>query len=248
MNCGGLEAAARVARGREAAAAVLTLWQDAAPTGKQPARSLTVADVGRYSSFVTWLKEPLGYSSTGATRCVQSARTLSVLQEVGCPAHISVTVVVQRLVSQDITFLLRNAPLDSKLDLAILCDEDTVRHILTSAINAGAKGASRMYNLVSAIEKVVSFMTSVYKLEATSLFLVRTLMTQYNKMRHRNGPKTVAITKSQLLLLASRLEDELNSPVPITCNRACAFRFMSYLLVSFLTFILPQRSQVGVLW
>ena len=106
---------------------------------------------------------------------------------------------------QDITFLLRNSPLDSKLDLAILCDEDTVRHILISAINAGAKGPSRMYSLVSAIEKVVSFMTSVYKLEATSLFLVRTLMTQYNKMRHRNGPKSVAMTKSQLLLLVLAL-------------------------------------------
>lgn len=40
------------------------------------------------------------------------------------------------------------------MDLKILCDETTVRSILTSAISTGLKGASRMYNLVSAIEKV----------------------------------------------------------------------------------------------
>jgi hypothetical protein len=140
---------------------------------------------------------------------------------------------------------LRNAPLDSKLDLAILCDEEVVRYILNSAINAGVKGASRMYNIVSAIEKVVSFMTSVYKLEATSVFLVKSLMSYYNKLRHKNGPKGAAMTSSQLLALVARVEEELNAAAPAQCTGACAFRFMSYLLVAFLTFILPQRSQVS---
>jgi len=148
---------------------------------------------------------------------------------------------------KDIGFLLRNAPLDSKLDLAILCDEDVVRHVLSNAISAGFKGPSRMYNLCSALEKVVSFMTSVYKLEATSGFLIRSLMSHYNKLRHKTGAKGAAMTSAQLLTLVTRLETQLNAPLPTDCTSSGAFRFMSHLLVAFLTFILPQRSQVRCL-
>lgn len=100
-GCGGLEAAAKLTRARECADLILTLWKDAAPTQEPPSRNVDVDDTGYYKEFAQWLQSPLGYCTTGPTRCVRSARTASVLRE-------------------DIAFLLRHAPLDTSLDLAVL--------------------------------------------------------------------------------------------------------------------------------
>lgn len=83
LACGGVEAAAAVARAQESAAAVLALWSDAAPSEDACATSNITADETKsWPQFRNWLIAPLGYSATGSTRCVKSDRTQVVLKEV----------------------------------------------------------------------------------------------------------------------------------------------------------------------
>jgi hypothetical protein len=89
-------------------------------------------------------------------------------------------------------------------------------------------------------------MVNVYQMEATSLFLAKTLMSQYSRLRRQKLPKAAALTQAQLLSLASKVESVLEEPVPASCDRSQPFRFQAHLIVAFLTWILPQRTQVEV--
>jgi hypothetical protein len=84
-------------------------------------------------------------------------------------------------------------------------------------------------------------------MEAPSLPLLKTLLSSYNKLRklkHTTSPK---LTKQQLLLLCAALEKHLDEGAASNISDATksrAMQYMSCLLVAFLTFLLPQRSQV----
>lgn len=52
---------------------------------------------------------------------------------------------------------------------------------------------------------------------------------------------TVALTSEQVLSLATQLEGALSAQPPATPSSDEAFHYMSLLIVSFLTFLIPQR-------
>ena len=67
-------------------------------------------------------------------------------------------------------------------ELVSLCHDDAVSDAL-KAIAAKAKGPGRMYNIVSAINKVGHFFHAVHQLSAPSIFVTNCLLKQYNRLR-----------------------------------------------------------------
>lgn len=68
-------------------------------------------------------------------------------------------------------------------ELAILCDDVIVAAILRK-VAEGSKGASRMYNMTGAANKVASFLSVARHLDAPSLHLTDCLMSHYNRLRY----------------------------------------------------------------
>lgn len=121
-----------------------------------------------------------------------------------------------------------------------------------------------MYNLVSAVHKAASFLVATRRLEAPSLFLTASLLAYYNRLRcvctghawtdgrcsqtccrrKQCVPQASALSSSQLLTLATAVDTLLSAPAPPVPTVQQAFTFMGNLLLGFLTFCLPQRTQI----
>lgn len=81
-------------------------------------------------------------------------------------------------------------------------------------------------------------------MEAASLPLLKTLLSSYNKLRKLKHSTTPKLSKDQLLQLCGALEKGLDNFVTADATKTSAMTYMSHLLVAFLAFLLPQRSQV----
>jgi len=80
-------------------------------------------------------------------------------------------------------------------------------------------------------------------MEAASLPLLKSLLSSYNKLRKAPRSTPPKLSKEQLLQLCDALEKALDT-VPTDATKTKAMCYMSNLLVAFLAFLLPQRSQV----
>lgn len=95
------------------------------------------------------------------------------------------------------------------------------------------------------ISQMAFYCRAIQAMEAASLPLLKTLLSSYNKLRKIKHSTTPKLSKEQLLQLCSAVEKVLDNAVTADATKTEAMTYMSTLLVAFLAFLLPQRTQVS---
>lgn len=188
LACRGPALAAVHARVRAARAAIMAVFQDDAEVaGSQHhvPKAVKQEHDPLLAEMQAWLADPTGYSSTGRARRVRSDRTLSVLRQVHqhtqrrCANQTHTT-----RICQDVLCLLKTAEsLGFPFRLTTLCD-DVVTAAILRRLAATTKGPARMYNLASACHKAAMFLHATRRVEAPSILLSETLLSEYNRLRY----------------------------------------------------------------
>jgi hypothetical protein len=131
-ECEGALASARITESHRLSSEILAQWQDA-PSDIAPERHNFLAPtvLKDFEHFIQWVQSPAGYGSLGTGRAVNSKRTIQII-------------------SEDIKFLLSHMPVPT---LEGFCNQQTVATMIAKVVSI-SRSASRMYNLMTACEKV----------------------------------------------------------------------------------------------
>jgi hypothetical protein len=132
-DCQGGSAAATMRATHNLTSDIMARWQDAPSEGVDSERAMHHASLPNLQEFSSWLQSPAGYGSLGTLRCVKSRRTLQIVHE-------------------DLSFLV-SFQSSQPPSWAAFCDQKVMAETISKVV-AVARSPSRMYNILTACEKV----------------------------------------------------------------------------------------------